>query len=199
MESRRSVAFCFIRFSVFNFMNWSCRFGFSLDCFLQLEFRWIVSCQFCFSLNCFFTLEFRWIVSCQFGFKKSTHVYFLVQARKIFTGAFSVASQLKNPRLTGVITPNVMSVGDDSHFAFPKRRNFYYRREAYPCLRKMRIYCAAVSLRLRLRSKGFAFHELFLKENLAAACMRLICKIPRALWVGGTDPLMWAWRCCILL
>ena len=50
----------------------------------------------------------RWIKlivsSCQFGFKKSTYVYFLVQARKIFTGAFSVASQLKNPRLTGVIT-----------------------------------------------------------------------------------------------
>ena len=68
-----------------------------------------------------------------------------------------------------------MSVGDDSHFAFPKQRNFYYRGEVYRCLRKMRIYCAAVSLRLRLHSKGFAFNELFLKKNLAAASMRLIC------------------------
>ena len=41
------------------------------------------------------------VSSCQFGFKKSTYVYFLVQARKIFTGAFFVASQLKNPGLKG--------------------------------------------------------------------------------------------------
>ena len=89
----------------------------------------------------------------------------------------------KKSKIDRSSTPNVMSVGDDSHFAFLKRRDFYYRGGVHHCLRKMRIYCAAVSLRLRLRSKGFAFHELSLNENLAAASMRLICKIPRVLRV----------------
>ena len=115
------------------------------------------------------------VSSCQFGFKKSTYVYFLVQARKIFTGAFSVASQLKKSKIDRCDNPNVMSVGDDSHFAFLKREDQGNRGETYLCLRKMRIYCAEVSLRLRLRSEGFTFSELFQTENLASASMRLIC------------------------
>ena len=70
-----------------------------------------------------------------------------------------------------------MSVGDDSHFAFLKREDQGNRGETYLCLRKMRIYCAEVSLRLRLRSEGFAFHELFQTENLASASLRLIYDI----------------------